>query len=339
MWVQPRLCRSQRSSPTRETGTETDSSNLMSPKAWAMDQPDCEVHPPSRQRLPPHWLVTQPWSLHTACAHTRQVSALKLSTAVLCAVSSSAVSRCYTSSIQPNHTALTKKDIPCDQFPWSLFLATSGNQFWKLLIFPLFSFCAPCTGRSLCPGIVLGRLLCWLLALQEGYGSSRSLILHCHCQQPAHSSGVRLNLTSELQGKKGTSLGFASHQEKENGRFLLVLGEASKPGMDTGHWTSQSPLSIAAPVTPPVASPTAHVLCSQCQVASLLQLQTNPSWFRPQRENFKVNCGQTTILPSMRGHEGAVETQHCTVFEMIERSEHLDCWAWTTGPWDFLNKI
>lgn len=70
----------------------------------------------------------------------------------------------------------------------------------------------------------------------------------------------------------------------------------------------------------------------------MLQLQTNPSWFRPQRENFKVSHGQTTTLPPMRGHEGAVGTQLCTVFEMRERSEHLDCWTWAAGVWDFLEQ-
>lgn len=32
----------------------------------------------------------------------------------------------------------------------------------------------------------------------------------------------------------------------------------------------------------------------------------------------------------MRGHEGAVETWHCTVLEMIQKGEHLDWCTWTT---------
>lgn len=48
---------------------------------------------------------------------------------------------------------------------------------------------------------------------------------------------MRLNLTSELQMKKGTSavVFLLPVREKENVRPLLMLGEISKPRMDTDH--------------------------------------------------------------------------------------------------------
>lgn len=140
--------------------------------------------------------------------------------------------------------------------------------------------------------------------------------------------------------KKGTSavVFLPPVREKENVRPLLMLGEISKPRMDTDHWTSQPTLPMAAPLTPPLASSTANTLTSQCQAASLLQLQNNTSWFKLQRKNFKESCGQTTTLPPMRGHEGAVETQHGTVFEITEKSEHLDCWTLTAVVWDFFEQ-
>lgn len=83
-------------------------------------------------------------------------------------------------------------------------------------------------------GWVLGRLLCSLCRkVMAAAGASSST----DTASKLPTAGGRLNLTSELQGWKGTSVGacLPPVQEKENVRFFLVLGEVSKAGMDTEH--------------------------------------------------------------------------------------------------------